>query len=543
MRKILVVTGSDAIQFDLAASCIKSAKRQCNEDVDFAFLDLGCTDAQLGSIGQIAKFTKTVNWEYGISNSIQAIECRKGPLAKPFLREYFPDYDIYVWLDSDTWTQSPESLLLFDQGAQRRGAAFVLENHRGSKFLHGAMGSYTAFLRTLTTMTYGQSIAESMAHFAHINTGAFSLSVDSPLWDAWKHSVRTALPHLLGGKFDVQQLSFAFAMLDQVALNHAVRVNSLSHAIEFLRETCNWQCHLGLPAYDKSRDLFVEPYLPHGTISLIHLTAPWGGGVGQLPEPHLDKLRYVPPIQGHKDSYRTSELQSTDGDMVIKSLFYPDLDDVTANSMLGPIPKHLFQTSREPLPKYVTEMILGGLPLNWRYTHFDDAAMYRYLDENSSDEVPDIRPVMPMLRSGAHRADLFRYFFLYTEGGLFLDTDAMYMCDLDKIIDSHDFVSVRSSVHPGTIFNGILAASPRHPIIRDALTRACRIARGSGDFEYHAFCRDLLSVVGGFTRACRIKLLREHRLGLEGDVITDADGSVCFRHYWHSKVIPAKLRS
>ncbi|MEJ1977678.1 MAG: hypothetical protein WDN49_17780 [Acetobacteraceae bacterium] len=26
-------------------------------------------------------------------------------LARPFLREYFPGYDVYVWIDSDVWLQ------------------------------------------------------------------------------------------------------------------------------------------------------------------------------------------------------------------------------------------------------------------------------------------------------------------------------------------------------------------------------------------------------------------------------------------------------
>jgi hypothetical protein len=539
----LVVTGSDFQQFDLALRCIETAASHLGDySAEFAFLDLGCTPEQLDALRSRGVRTHQVGWEYGIINTIPTIDCRKGPLAKPFLRNYFPGFTRFIWLDADTWTQSSEAVELLCRATETRGAGFVLETHRGSKFIHGALGNHLSFVRSLMELSYGATHAESLALHAHINTGVFSLSVDSPLWDAWKKSVVAAIPGLVNKNLDGQQLHLAFAMLDQVALNHAVRSNQLTHRIEFLPETCNWQCHLGLPAYDDVRGLFVEPYLPHRTISIMHLTAPWGGAVGRLPEPYLKSTQYSAPAQGAKESFRTCDIRTLAGQMVVKSLFAPD-DAEAGPPPTGPlIPKHLFQKWAGSPPQYVQEMIQSRLGPGWQYTYFDDDGVGEYLAQNKCFELPDVAERMSRMANGAHRAQLFRLFCLYRQGGFFLDSDAMFFCDLEKLCGNYDFLSVRSSAHPGAIFDGVLAATPRHPVIRDALIRACETPAGAIESDYYLCCKDLLHAVSAHTRHCRICLLHERRLGMEGDEITDHEGNICFRHYCFTKVIPEEAR-
>ena len=49
------------------------------------------------------------------------------------------------------------------------------------------------------------------------------------------------------------------------------------------------------------------------------------------------------------------------------------------------------------------------------------------------------------MERGAHRADLFRYYYLYMEGGVFIDSDAMLMKDLNEIVADYEFFTVDSS--------------------------------------------------------------------------------------------------
>jgi len=46
-------------------------------------------------------------------------------LVRPYLREYFPCYDIYLWIDSDVWLQSPDMLRALIEGAARKGMAIA----------------------------------------------------------------------------------------------------------------------------------------------------------------------------------------------------------------------------------------------------------------------------------------------------------------------------------------------------------------------------------------------------------------------------------
>ena len=60
-------------------------------------------------------------------------------------------------------------------------------------------------------------------------------------------------------------------MTDQMALNFTV-YSGLFDRTEMLPAWCNWTCHFGTPALDPRTDQFVEPYLPHQPIGIVHLT-------------------------------------------------------------------------------------------------------------------------------------------------------------------------------------------------------------------------------------------------------------------------------
>ena len=41
------------------------------------------------------------------------------------------------------------------------------------------------------------------------------------------------------------------------------------------------------------------------------------------------------------------------------------------------------------------------------------------------------------IKLGTHRADLFRYYYLYINGGIFIDSDAMIETDIENIIKDY----------------------------------------------------------------------------------------------------------
>lgn len=322
MSRILFITGSDSNQFDLAFACIESlAKNAACYDYQIAFLDLGCTAENLEQLEGMKIKVHPAKWEFGLQNHNPKVECRKGPISKPFLRDYFPGFDIYIWLDADTWVQTPEAIDLLVKAAQKRGAGFVLEMDRSSKFFHGALPNLLQFMFSQYELTFDQETAQKLHHVANINTGVFSLSKESPVWDAWKRSTLKALHSFLNKKPNQQEIEWILSLLDQIVLNHAVRVENLISDVEFLPTRCNWTCHLAIPSFDEEKQLFVEPYLPNEPIGIIHLTNPWGGTVGELNEPFRNETQRFSTINVGKEFYKIVHLLTTNGDQIVKSLF------------------------------------------------------------------------------------------------------------------------------------------------------------------------------------------------------------------------------
>jgi mannosyltransferase OCH1-like enzyme len=105
----------------------------------------------------------------------------------------------------------------------------------------------------------------------------------------------------------------------------------------------------------------------------------------------------------------------------------------------------------------------------WEYTFFNDADIAAFFKANPDPEFPDIQGIFDSFTTGPHKADLFRYFYLYKLGGVFIDSDLMLYDSIDTIIGTHSFVSVKAIKPAGSIFNGFLAAAPKHPILHDAL--------------------------------------------------------------------------
>ena len=56
---------------------------------------------------------------------------------------------------------------------------------------------------------------------------------------------------------------------DQVAL--IMMIHEDGFKAEYLPAYVNWLCEFNLPYYDKINNKFIEPYLPHHPIGLIHL--------------------------------------------------------------------------------------------------------------------------------------------------------------------------------------------------------------------------------------------------------------------------------
>jgi hypothetical protein len=207
---------------------------------------------------------------------------------------------------------------------------------------------------------------------------------------------------------------------------------------------------------------------------------------------------------------------------------------------MSSIPKIIIQTSRQKPEAYVVNMIRSLSP-GWEYRHFDDAEVLQFFREHPLDEFPDPAGRFFSFQYGEHRADLFRYYYLYVLGGVYIDSDAMIQVPIEEIVADHDYFSVNSAYYPGTIFQGFLGCSPGHPILYEALRDLYTMENRELLTNFHVLCRNMYIFVCQHQHESRIKLFQEMADHEEhADVIDIATGDVVLIHYYATKVIPVE---
>jgi len=208
------------------------------------------------------------------------------------------------------------------------------------------------------------------------------------------------------------------------------------------------------------------------------------------------------------------------------------------------IPKIFFQTSREPLDPQISEMIKEQLTDGWTYMHFVDSDIVEFMNNNPIKEFPDSVERFKSIKRGEHKADFFRYYFLYVNGGVFMDSDAMIYQSIDTIVQSYVFFSVKSKQVPNSLFQGILGAEPRHPIIFQALQTMYTMNLNILLTDYHYLCRDIYTIyMGHIAKGQKDTCLYKEVTGKQIVNIVNSEEHLLFRHYWGKKEgIPISLK-
>ncbi len=207
----------------------------------------------------------------------------------------------------------------------------------------------------------------------------------------------------------------------------------------------------------------------------------------------------------------------------------PDNEEIT---------KLIFQTSFEAIPEHVSIRIKALSP-GWSYQFYNDEDILQFFKNNPLKEFPHIEKVFNSFSNGAHRADLFRYYFLYILGGVFIDSDAIIEDYIEDIIEDNSFVSINSyHADQQLIFNGFIACSSKHPIIYAALKNAYQIKNEDLVKDYHLICKNLYIIIRK-NPAKKVKIYQEIKTKkFRAGVITYKEGRKLLTHYCYLKCIP-----
>lgn len=154
-------------------------------------------------------------------------------------------------------------------------------------------------------------------------------------------------------------------------------------------------------------------------------------------------------------------------------------DDIT-------IPKVVISTyhDKHKIPKKVYDNI-QKYASNYKYIIFDDNDIIRFL----MNHYPiDVLETFKKLK-GPHKADLFRYCYLYKYGGIYLDIKTNLIKPLDTVFNK-DNVNMYTvlSIHSNTIYQGIIATTPKHPLFKELIDFMVNIKKPVT--KYLIFTRD-----------------------------------------------------
>lgn len=214
------------------------------------------------------------------------------------------------------------------------------------------------------------------------------------------------------------------------------------------------------------------------------------------------------------------------------------------------IPKILIQCTRNHIPECVQAMIKEKLTSEWKYEIFNDERIIHFFNDNPLKEFPDIVDIFQSIEIGAHKADLFRFYYMYINGGIFLDDDAMvYDITFDEIIEDYDMFLPIHNVHNigKIVFNGFFGTSAKNKIIYDTLRYMYHMAKRKIKYDgslksYLVFLIYMYRSYLRFKNIYNIKLYKMHDIAYQNNEnwqsIKIGDDKIIAKHFCDTKIVP-----
>jgi hypothetical protein len=182
------------------------------------------------------------------------------------------------------------------------------------------------------------------------------------------------------------------------------------------------------------------------------------------------------------------------------------------------IPKVIVSTyfNKKKIPKKVYNNIKKYAP-NYRFLIFDDNDIIIFLKQNYPKKVLE---TFYSLNQGPHKADLFRYCYLYKFGGIYIDIKTVLIKNIDDILNKKnvDLYTVISRTNY-TIHQGVIASVPQNPIFLKLINYIININKPIQ--SYFAFTIDFYN---------QMKKIYDKRK-LENGYLTDHNGNNSYLFY------------
>ena len=261
LRTIVITAGDSKVMPTLKGLIQSIQSFPEHTTVSLGCLDVGQNEADRAWLTEHDVLLAEPTTHLGVPNE-RLKPYERAFVARPFLRDYFPGYDIYIWIDSDVWLQGWWVIEAYRDGAQRTGFAIAHERERAYVF----QGWLLAWFAKHMLLGYGPLDAMWLLSRPHLNAGFFAMRADSPHWALWVRHYQAAWDRT--GTFNPH---------DQFSINRLVHGGAFRRpeaATTILEPRYNWICDRGPPMWNDDARALCEPYAPFRPIGAVHLAGP-----------------------------------------------------------------------------------------------------------------------------------------------------------------------------------------------------------------------------------------------------------------------------
>jgi len=237
-----------------------------NDKTAVVLIDIGCGTDTLswmkeGGI-QIVPFDRAL-----IPRKIMSVirPAQRAQVVRPWLPELLPQFQHFVWLDSDTWVQNGEFMGLMSAGANIAPDSVILapahSHYHASAYseLHEILGMQLEWY----TSCYEPYLANKAASTLSYSSGVFGMRRTSPVWALWRQEVEYLYPAMAVRNEKLMHLA------ERIALNIVIVRNPLM--IVRLDPLYNFHCNVGGALRAENGRVVTNLMLPPREIGVVHL--------------------------------------------------------------------------------------------------------------------------------------------------------------------------------------------------------------------------------------------------------------------------------
>lgn len=271
LKKTAIISLADSKYFELLNELVDSIlSHPQSKEISICILDGGLEKWQIEILEK--KVYKVIVPNINLQINRLGLEKKPyllGCYSRLFLRDIFPEFDRYIWIDSDAWVNSWIAIDQLIKGSTDGKIAIssMSDRHTGrvlkvNWFFRGLGSVKSQNYKHAISSGYSLSISRKVGLEPHLNAGVFCLEKNSNFWDVWLKEYNFAVKK--GRIFGTEQIT----------INIAVHI--LGQPVDILPHYCNWIPYAvdGLcvnTIISEEKNLFLEKYTPNHPVGIMHL--------------------------------------------------------------------------------------------------------------------------------------------------------------------------------------------------------------------------------------------------------------------------------